>query len=141
MELALRKHRDPLESSSVDLSQTKDVLGFLGPGVQVEGQITAGEGSFSVNSQFKGTLRSQGTITVGDQAQVESDIDARVVRVMGKVKGSIRATEALEIKEHGMVQGDITTPVLLVEPGGCLEGQCHMPQSDPSDAPKAPVGL
>ena len=128
MELALGKHR--AEATAVELPQAQELVGFLGPGVEVDGQIRVSGGAFQFNSQFKGNVLSQGTIIVADQAWVESEMEARVVRVMGKVKGSIRATEALEIKEHGVVLGNITTPVLVVEPGGYFDGQCHMPTPD-----------
>lgn len=131
MELALGKHSHRSDAKPVELQQTKDLVGFLGPGVEVEGQIKVSGGTFQFNSQFQGNILSQETIIIGEQAKIESDIEARVVRVTGRVKGSIRATEALEIKEHGVVLGDITTPVLLIEPGGYFDGQCHMPTPEP----------
>ena len=67
--------------------------------------------------------------------EVEGDIQSRVVSITGKVKGTVHAKERLEIKEHGIVMGDIYTPCLLVDPGGFFDGQCHMPTPDPASPP------
>jgi cytoskeletal protein CcmA (bactofilin family) len=76
---------------------------------------------------------------------VEGDIQSRVVSITGKVKGTVHAKERLEIKEHGILLGDIHTPCLLVDPGGFFDGQCHMPAPAPAtptpkgvDSPKHP---
>jgi cytoskeletal protein CcmA (bactofilin family) len=58
---------------------------------------------------------------------VEGEINSLVVSVTGKVKGAVHAKERLEIKEHGIVLGDIYTPCLMIDPGGFFDGKCHMP--------------
>ena len=76
-------------------------------------------------------------VVVHDQGEVEGEIKSRVVSITGKVKGTVHAKERLEIKEHGIVLGDIYTPCLLVDPGGFFDGQCHMPTPEPaSQTPK-----
>src|SRR5262249_58765071 len=83
-------------------------------------------------ANFKGDISSQGTVVVADQGEVEATIQAKLVSVAGKVKGSIHASDRLEIKEHGVVLGEIYTRVLVVDPGGYFEGQCHMPTASES---------
>jgi len=102
-------------------------VALVGPGTEFEGVLKAGSGQVCLNSSFKGTARSDGTIFIDEHGDVEAEISARVLRVSGKLKGSAKALEKIEIMAHGVVLGDITTPVLVVEPGGYLEGQCHMP--------------
>ena len=84
-------------------------------------------GLIRLNALFKGEIVSDGAVVVHDQGEVEGDIQSQVVSITGKVKGSVHAKERLEIKEHGIVMGDIYTPCLLVDPGGFFDGQCHMP--------------
>jgi len=115
-----------------------DWVGWLEPGVKVEGKMTVTGGLIRLNSHFKGEILSDGAVVVHDQGEVEGEINSRVVSITGKVKGTVHAKERLEIKEHGIVQGDIYTPCLLVDPGGFFDGQCHMPTPEPaSAAPKA----
>ncbi len=119
------------------------VTAVLELGVEVEGKMQVSSGTVRLNTTFKGEILGQGTVVVGEQGEVEASIQANDVTIRGKVKGAVRAAERLEIQEHGVLLGDIYTPVLIVEPGGYFDGQCHMPapglgkqvagQSQPSD--------
>lgn len=112
------------------LGDESGVAAFLGPGAEFEGDLRAGPGEVRLNSTFRGTAVSEGRITVGEQGDVAADLTARVLTIAGRLKGNANASERLEIKAHGVVIGDITTPVLVVEPGGNFDGQCHMPVTE-----------
>jgi len=105
----------------------EDMVGYFEPSVVLEGKMSVTTGMIRLNSNFKGEIASQGTVVIADQGEVEATVQAKVVSVAGKVRGNIHAEERLEIKEHGVVLGEIYTRVLVVEPGGYFEGQCHMP--------------
>ncbi len=109
-----------------------DWVGWLEPGVEVEGKLKVSGGLIRFNARLKGAIASDGAVVVHEQGEVEGDIESRVVSITGKVKGSVHAKERLEIKEHGVVIGDIYTPCLLVDPGGFFDGQCHMPAPEPA---------
>ena len=116
-----------------------DWVGWLDPGVEVEGKMKVTSGLIRVNTHFKGEITSEGAVVVHDQGEVDGDIRTRILSVTGKIKGNVHASEHLEIKEHGVVLGSIFTPCLLVEPGGFFDGQCHMPTPGPAAAsPPAP---
>ena len=111
-----------------------DWVGWLEPGVEVEGKMKVGSGLIRLNAHFKGELTSEGTVVIHDQGEVEGDIHARLISVTGKVKGNLHASERLEIKQHGVVLGDIYTSSLVIEPGGFFDGQCRMPTQEPTHA-------
>ena len=104
-----------------------DWVGWLEPGVELEGKMKVSIGLIRLNTHFKGEIVSDGVVVVHDQGEVDGEIRSRVVSISGKVKGTVHAKERLEIKEHGVLLGDIYTPSLLVDPGGFFDGQCHMP--------------
>jgi len=115
-----------------------DWVGWLEPGVELEGKLKVSAGLIRLNSHFKGEIYSEGAIVIPEQGEVEGEVHSKLVSVTGKVKGSVHASERLEIKEPGVVLGEIYTPCLLVDPGGFFEGQCHMPAPEPgAPAPKA----
>jgi cytoskeletal protein CcmA (bactofilin family) len=114
-------------------------VGWLEPGVEVEGKMKVTGGLIRLNSFFKGEIVSEGSVVVHVQGEVEGNIQCRVASVTGKVKGTVHAKERLEIKESGSVVGDIYTSCLLVDPGGFFDGQCHMPTPEP--AIPAPSGV
>ena len=125
MELGVAKHK--VTSAVGQAGNDATVVALVGPGTEFEGVLKAGSGQVCLNSSFKGTANSDGTIFIDEHGEVEAEISARVLRVAGKLKGSVKTLERLEIMANGVVRGDVTTPVLVVEPGGYLEGQCHMP--------------
>ncbi len=122
-----------------ELAERNNLVGLLEPGVEVDGKLKISAGTVRLNTHFKGEITSEGTIVVADQGEVEADISARVVSIRGKVKGSVHATEWLEIREHGVILGDIHTPVLVVAPGGYFDGQCHMPTPKPEKQATKPL--
>ena len=121
-----------------------DWVGWLEPGIEVEGKMKVASGLIRVNTHFKGEINSEGAVVVHDQGEVDGDIRTRVLSVTGKIKGNVHASERLEIKEHGVVLGSIYTPCLLVDPGGFFDGQCHMPSpgavAQSAPAPEAKNG-
>lgn len=108
-----------------------DLVGLLEPGVEVDGKMKIATGMVRLNSHFKGEVVSEGTLVVAEQGEIEGEIRAKVISIWGKVKGTVHASERLEIKEHGVVLGDIYAPALVVDPGGYFDGHCHMPTPEP----------
>jgi len=103
------------------------LVALVGPGTEFEGSLKAAAGDVCLNAVFKGKVISEGTVTVDDSGDVAAELLARNINISGRLKGNAKASEKLEIKARGVVLGNITTPVLVIEPGGFFEGQCHMP--------------
>jgi cytoskeletal protein CcmA (bactofilin family) len=103
---------------------------LLEPGIEIEGQIRVPSGMVRLNCQLKGTICSTGTVIVASQGDVEADIEATQISIAGKVKGNVRASQQLEIKEQGVLLGNAETPSLVVDPGAYFTGHCDMPTHD-----------
>jgi cytoskeletal protein CcmA (bactofilin family) len=114
-----------------------DWVGWLEPGVELEGKLRVTAGLIRLNAHFKGEIHSEGAVVIHDQVEVEGEVHSKVVSITGKLKGSVYASERLEIKENGVLVGDIYTPCLLIEPGGFFDGTSHMPTPEPSSSPIA----
>lgn len=103
----------------------EDWIGFLDEGVKLEGTLQL-SGAFRIDGEFKGTVRSQDRLILGETAQVEGDIEGTVVSVAGRISGHIQGTDRVEILPSGVVDGEVNTPCLVIEAGGVLEGRSHM---------------
>ncbi len=114
----------------------EELVGFLETGVEVEGKLSiiSRQALYRINSHFKGEIQCEGHLVVVEQGDVEAEVRARHVTVYGKIKGTVHAAERIDIKEHGIVLGDIYAPCLVVDPGGYFDGQCHMPAPEPATA-------
>jgi cytoskeletal protein CcmA (bactofilin family) len=100
---------------------------MLAPGVELEGIMKLATGTTRLDCHFKGEISSEGNIIVGDRAEVVANICARQISIAGMVRGNVHASECLELKEHAILLGDVETPTLIVDPGACFGGHCHMP--------------
>jgi cytoskeletal protein CcmA (bactofilin family) len=105
----------------------EEIVAFLDPGIEIEGQLRVAAGMVRLDCQFKGTICSPGTIIVSSQADIEGDIEAMQISIAGKVKGNVHASEQLEITENGILLGDVETPSLVLNPGAYFTGHCDMP--------------
>jgi cytoskeletal protein CcmA (bactofilin family) len=123
MPLGFGKDSDRRSTSPLE----RGLAAVLEVGVEVDGKMQISSGTVRLNTTFKGEILGQGTILVAEQGEVEASIQANSVTIRGKVKGAVRAAERLEIQEHGVLLGDIDTPVLIIAPGGYFDGHCHMP--------------
>jgi len=136
MVFQLRKPRRRRELTAM----TDEDVGWLDTGVEIEGKMKVNSGLIRLNTHFKGEILCQGTILENDQAEVDAEIHTKLISISGKVKGAIHASDRVEIKEHGVVLGDIYTPSLVIDPGGFFDGQCHMPIPGPEKQSATPVG-
>ncbi|MBZ5515574.1 MAG: polymer-forming cytoskeletal protein [Acidobacteriia bacterium] len=112
-----------------------DWVAFLEPGIEVEGKMRIACGMVRLNCHFKGEINCEGMLVVAEQGEIEGNIQAKQISIGGKVKGSVRAAESLEIKQAGVVLGDVYTAKLFVHPAGYFDGTCHMPAPEPEKHP------
>ena len=99
--------------------------GFIDKGSYVRGELSFEE-AFRIDGRFEGKIRSGSELTLGDDADVNAEIEVGRLCVNGTLKGSVRATERVELLAGARVVGDISTPVLRIEEGAHFEGSCEM---------------
>jgi cytoskeletal protein CcmA (bactofilin family) len=99
--------------------------GFIDKGSQVRGDLTF-EDSFRIDGRFEGKIRAGRELIIGDNADVTADIEVGKLQVNGNLKGSVKATERVELLAQARVYGDVVTPVLRIEEGATFQGSCQM---------------
>ncbi len=67
--------------------------------------------------------QAKGRRQTGD---IQADVDVGVCVIRGALTGNVNARSRVEIYKTARVQGDISTPVLLVEEGAMLSGAITM---------------
>jgi len=105
--------------------ETATTTAFLGKGSRVSGKL-AFEGAVRIEGQVEGEISAQDTLTIGETAVVNAQINGTSITVHGKVTGDITARKRLEIRAPGKVFGNIFTPSLVIHEGVVFEGQCTM---------------
>jgi len=101
------------------------VNGFIDRDTEISGDIKFND-SFRIDGTFKGKIVSGNTLIIGEGGNVEADIDVANISVNGVVKGTLKASESIQIYSLGRVTGEIMTPKLIVEDGAFFQGSCQM---------------
>jgi len=109
--------------------EEEEVRAFLGKGAEFAGKLIF-NGSVRIDGDFKGDIVGNGTLVIGEGAEVEADIRVDSVLVSGEVRGKIDVKKKIWIYSTGKVLGDLNTPVFSVEEGAFFEGTCHMTHSE-----------
>jgi cytoskeletal protein CcmA (bactofilin family) len=98
-----------------------------------------------MNSSFKGELNVKGTLRVdgsvegqldadylilSESAEVKGEIKGKKIIIGGKMDGTVRAQELVEVKSKGKVFGDIFTPKLAIIEGAEFNGKVEMKKAE-----------
>ena len=108
-------------------------------GQRIRGSIIKGELSGSEDLTIEGHVDGkielrQHVLTVGPNGKIKAQVYAKTVVVMGEVHGNITATEKINIRENGSVDGDITAPRVAIAEGAHFRGSIDMQRSQTSKA-------
>ena len=99
--------------------------GFVDSGCAIRGELEF-ENSFRIDGRVEGTVRSKSELLIGEDGQIEGEIEVARCVVGGTVRGAIRATTSVVLHATAKVFADIHTPALVMEEGAFLEGRVDM---------------
>ena len=106
-----------------------EVKAFLGKGSEFDGKLMF-SGSVRIDGDFKGEIFGNGTLVIGEGAEVEADIHVDSILISGTVRGQIDVKKSAKIYSSGQLFGDVNTPSFSIEEGAFFEGTCHMTRNE-----------
>ncbi len=122
------------EKENVNVKEGSDeMVIFMEKGVEIKGDLHF-EGSGRINGKITGKISLKGSLTLGNDADITSEIDADIVIVGGKVKGKMVAHQKIQLLKSSRVNCELTTPTLIIEDGAQFNGSAKMEKSDPFEA-------
>jgi cytoskeletal protein CcmA (bactofilin family) len=91
----------------------------------VEGRITSAQ-DLRIDGKVEGTIEvgNHGLI-IGASAAVKANLVARSIVISGAVNGNINASERVDLHATGSVEGDITSPRLIMADGAFVRGNVN----------------
>jgi len=113
-------------SKSTVTKSGNDSINTLGEGTELSGDFNFAGTGVRINSVLKGKIQSEGILEIGIPGKIDAEAIVRKISIQGEFRGTIRASERIEIHKEGKVYGDIFTPCLIIEAGAFFEGQCTM---------------
>jgi cytoskeletal protein CcmA (bactofilin family) len=111
---------------------------WIGKSVTIKGDVVSAE-DLTIDGQVEGTITLHAnSLAIGPGAAIQGELHARTVTVAGAVTGRVSATERIEIRETGSVDGDIQAPRLAVREGAMLRGRIETGAVGKPDAQRFP---
>ncbi len=110
---------------------------IIGSNVHLTGTLRD-MGDVAVHGNVEGEIISERAIIIGETAEIKGPVTGQVITLGGIVRGSIEASQKLEILPTGKLFGSITTKELIIRSGAIFIGKSTMPVEDLSaaEAPK-----
>jgi cytoskeletal protein CcmA (bactofilin family) len=98
-------------------------VAILGKNVQVKGEIRSQE-DLTIDGDVQGSVQAEGhRLTIGPNGKLQANgVKAREVIVMGKMNGSVEATEKVFIRKDAQLVGDVKTAGIVIEDGAYFKG-------------------
>lgn len=107
-------------------SDSSTISTLLGRDTEIEGTFTFND-TIRVDGRIKGKLISaKGTVIIGENANIDADVQVGVAIVRGKVNGRIEAHQRIEVYSPAQVIGDISAPTITIDSGVIFNGNCQM---------------
>ncbi|HEY7790681.1 MAG TPA: polymer-forming cytoskeletal protein [Vicinamibacterales bacterium] len=98
-----------------------------GQSVFIKGTISAAE-NLEIAGQVEGTIDVRDhVLTIASEAKVFASVSAKSVSVAGALTGEVRATDRIEVRRNGSVEGDVSAPRVAMEEGAVFHGRIDMP--------------
>jgi cytoskeletal protein CcmA (bactofilin family) len=101
------------------------LVGHLYKGSRISGQLSF-QGSARIDGSVEGEIHCQGTLTIGEGAEVRARVSGQVVIIRGKVEGNVTAKEQVQLAAPARLIGNIDTPRLVITGGVVFDGDCSM---------------
>jgi len=135
----------PAAPHSETIRQTERDTVNIGKSVIIKGDLSGSE-DLTIEGQVEGKIElRQNVLTIGPNGKIKAAVFAKAVVVQGEVQGDITATERVDIRDAGSVDGDLSAPRVAIADGAHFRGSIDMQkgggakpaESKPAGAPEA----
>ena len=103
----------------------RDVVN-IGKSVVIKGELNGSE-DLTIEGHVEGKIELRDhVLTIGPNGKIKAELFAKSVVVLGEVIGNVSASEKVDIRENGSVEGDITSPRVAIAEGAHFRGSVDM---------------
>jgi cytoskeletal protein CcmA (bactofilin family) len=96
---------------------------WIGKSLVVQGKVISTE-DLTIDGRVEGAIElGDHSLTIGVGAAVAADLIAQRIIICGAVTGNVLANETVDLRVTGSVDGDITTPRLVMADGATIKGR------------------
>jgi cytoskeletal protein CcmA (bactofilin family) len=98
----------------------------IGKSIVIKGELNGSE-DLTIEGQVEGKIElRQNVLTIGPNGRIKAQVFAKAVIILGEVTGNVTATEKVDIRDNGSVDGDIAAPRVAIAEGAHFRGSIDM---------------
>jgi len=103
----------------------KDIVN-IGKSVVIKGELNGSE-DLTIEGHVEGTIQlREHVLTIGPNGKIKAQVFAKSVVVLGEVTGNVTASDKVDIRDNGSVDGDIISPRVAIAEGAHFRGSVDM---------------
>lgn len=103
----------------------RDIV-HIGKSVVIKGELNGSE-DLTIEGQVDGKIElRENVLTIGPNGKIKAQVFAKSVIVLGEVMGNVTATEKIDIRDNGSVDGDLVAPRVAIADGAHFRGSIDM---------------
>jgi cytoskeletal protein CcmA (bactofilin family) len=103
----------------------KDIVN-IGKSVVIKGELNGSE-DLTIEGHVEGTIQlREHVLTIGPNGRIKAQVFAKSVIVLGEVTGNVTASDKVDIRDNGSVDGDIVAPRVAIAEGAHFRGTVDM---------------
>jgi len=118
----------------------KDIVN-IGKSVVIKGELNGSE-DLTIEGHVEVTIQLRDHIlTIGPNGRIKAQVFAKAVIVLGEVTVNVTASDKVDIRDNGSVDGDIISPRVAIAEGAHFRGSVDMQRKGgaPQAAKPAPA--
>ena len=109
----------------------------IGKSVVIKGELTGSE-DLTIEGHVEGKIElRQNVLTIGPNGKIKAQVFAKAVIILGEVTGNVTATEKVDLRDNGSIDGDITSPRVAIAEGAHFRGSIDMQRGTAKSEAKA----
>jgi cytoskeletal protein CcmA (bactofilin family) len=98
----------------------------IGKSVVIKGELTGSE-DLTIEGHVEGKIElRQNVLTIGPNGKIKAQVFAKSVIILGEVTGNVTASEKVDLRDNGSVDGDIAAPRVAIAEGAHFRGSIDM---------------
>src|SRR5437867_8697606 len=123
--------------SEASSTMEKDIVN-IGKSVVIKGELNGSE-DLTIEGHVEGTIQLRDhVLTIGPNGKIKAQIFAKSVIVLGEVNGNVSASDKVDIRENGSVDGDLVAPRVAIAEGAHFRGSVDMQRKAAAPAQTQP---
>ena len=116
---------EPVRSSDTLRGMEKGPVN-IGKSVVIKGELTGSE-DLTIEGHVEGKIElRQNVLTIGPNGKIKAQVFAKSVVILGEVTGNVTASEKVDLRDNGSVDGDIAAPRVAIAEGAHFRGSIDM---------------